>query len=70
MEAKAQLQSYPDYFDERDNREALREKVGMSIFRPRLSVVIGRSAEFQDEVIARVCKTEMPTSRSLPTMTS
>ena len=36
MEAKAQLQSYRDYFDERDNREALREKVGMSIFRPRL----------------------------------
>lgn len=50
MEARAQLLRYRDWFRSRSNRELLKPRVGMEIYEPRLAVVIGRSAEFVDEV--------------------
>ena len=49
IEARAQLQTYRDYFEERTNRESIRGILGMEIYRPHLSVVIGRASEFRDE---------------------
>lgn len=49
-EAKAQLTLYRDWFDDKYNREKLKDQVGMAIYRPQLSVVIGRSSEFRDEI--------------------
>lgn len=47
MEARSQLLEYRDWFEEKGNREKLVGKVSMEIFRPRLAVVIGRSADFK-----------------------
>lgn len=47
-EARAQLLEYRDWFEDRHNREKLKQQVGLEIFRPRLGVVIGSSAEFRD----------------------
>ena len=47
MEARSQLLEYRDWFEDKGNREKLIRKVNMEIFRPRLAVVIGRSADFR-----------------------
>ena len=47
-EARAQLLEYRDWFEERNNRERLKERLGMDIYRPHLGVVIGSSSEFRD----------------------
>ena len=47
MEARSQLLEYCDWFEEKVNRESLVAKVKMEIFRPRLAVVVGRSADFK-----------------------
>jgi hypothetical protein len=47
MEARSQLLEYKDWFEDKRNRERLIGKVKMEIFRPRLAVVIGRSADFR-----------------------
>jgi hypothetical protein len=49
LEARAQLLEYRNWFDESANRRKLIGAVGMSIYRPRLAVVIGRSSDFEDE---------------------
>lgn len=45
-EARAQLQEYRRWFEERQNRQRLRDRLGMEIYQPRLAVVIGRSSDF------------------------
>jgi hypothetical protein len=50
MEARSQLLTYKDWFDDRANRQKLKTILGMEIYRPRLMVVIGRASEFQDEI--------------------
>ncbi len=50
MEARAQLTTYRDWFDDKYNREKVKDKLGMSVFRPQLAVIIGRSSEFRDEL--------------------
>jgi len=47
-EAQAQLLEYRDWFEERGNRERLKERLGIEIYRPHLGVVIGSSLEFRD----------------------
>jgi hypothetical protein len=47
-EARAQLLEYRDWFEERGNRERLKERLGIEIYRPHLGVVIGSSVEFRD----------------------
>lgn len=48
LEARTQLLRYRDWFRSRENRMSLMSVVGMEIYEPRLSVIIGRSSEFQD----------------------
>jgi anti-sigma B factor antagonist len=40
--AIAQLRTYRDYFDDRKNRERISSRYGVKVYRPRMSVVIGR----------------------------
>jgi len=47
MEARSQLLEYQDWFEDKGNRKKLTGKMNMEIFRPRLAVVIGRSADFR-----------------------
>jgi hypothetical protein len=49
QEARAQLLTYRDWFRDKSNRERLRPQVGLTIYEPRLAVLIGRSSEFVDE---------------------
>jgi hypothetical protein len=49
-EAKAQLLEYRDWFEDIRNRERMRDRLGMTIYRPRIAVIVGRSQEFLDEV--------------------
>jgi hypothetical protein len=42
MEACAQLREYNAYFDEPDHRQAVQSKYGLSLYRPKMFVVIGR----------------------------
>ena len=48
-EARTQLLRYRDWFRVESNREHLKATVGMKIYEPHLSVIIGRSSEFVDE---------------------
>lgn len=50
MEAKAQLLTYKRWFEESDNRQHLKDVVGMEVYEPRLMVIIGRASDFRDEV--------------------
>lgn len=50
MEARAQLLRYRDWFESAENRQRLVPQFGMEVFRPRLAVVIGRSADFVDAI--------------------
>lgn len=43
FEAVAQLREYHDYFEDPNLREAVRNRYGITAFKPALSVVIGRS---------------------------
>ena len=44
-EARAQLLEYRDWFEDADNRAKLKDRFGVTVYRPRLGVVIGSSAE-------------------------
>ncbi|MCP4677928.1 MAG: DUF4263 domain-containing protein [Deltaproteobacteria bacterium] len=46
-EARAQLLEYRDWFEESSNRDKLKNRLGMEIYRPRLGVVIGSSTDFR-----------------------
>lgn len=45
LEACAQLREYSRYFDEEDNRNRVLEKYGLSSYKPKLIVIIGRRGQ-------------------------
>ena len=47
-EASAQLKTYRDYFDDSNQRKAIRERYGITAFRPKLAVIVGKAAEVDD----------------------
>lgn len=49
-EARAQLLEYRDWFEDGHNRQRLKDRLGMEVFRPRIGVVIGTNREFRDAV--------------------
>lgn len=51
-EAAAQLRTYHDYFDDKGRREAVKERYGITAYKPRLAVIVGRAAEV-DSVLYR-----------------
>ncbi len=49
-EARAQLLRYRDWFEDHDNREKVKEQVGIEVYRPRIGVIIGRRSAFRSEL--------------------
>jgi thioredoxin len=56
MEACAQLREYGSFFDEKVNRDRIFEKYGLTIYKPRMIVVIGRRSAVDPLVIRRIEK--------------
>jgi hypothetical protein len=50
-EGVAQLRMYARFFEEHENREYVRERLGFTAYRPRLVLIVGRSVELADETI-------------------
>jgi hypothetical protein len=50
MEGVAQLTTYRDWFDDRQHREQFRATYGLTAFRPRVVLVIGRRRSFEDDI--------------------
>jgi len=54
VEACAQLREYSAFFDDQSNRFAVQEKYGLTAYRPRLFVIIGRRAKADPLEVRRV----------------
>ncbi|MDQ1683637.1 MAG: glycine cleavage system protein [Frankiaceae bacterium] len=52
-DAVAQLRTYARYFEESENREYVRKTLGFSAMVPRLTLVIGRSIEVENNIDVR-----------------
>jgi len=59
-EARSQLLRYRDWFEQSSNREALKKRFGMNIYRPCLAVVIGRQADFTNEMERQTLSSQTP----------
>lgn len=59
LEAAAQLREYSNVLETRSNREKITNKYGLSIYKPRMIVVIGRKGNFDPLVIRRL-QTDLP----------
>jgi hypothetical protein len=46
-ESRSQLLEYRDWFEDSSNRQRLKDKLGMEVYRPRLGVIIGTAQEFR-----------------------
>lgn len=60
LEARSQLLNYKRWFQEQQNRKSLQEQIGLEIYEPHLSVIIGRSTEFSDCLNRQVLRSEHP----------
>lgn len=58
--ALAQLQAYERYFDEEENRRFLFDKHGFTAYKPRLSLIIGRSSAVPSAIVFRSVAAEYP----------
>jgi hypothetical protein len=59
-EALAQLNHYRDWFDDRSHREAFQEAHDLTVYRPRVAVVIGRAADFGSELERLSLESQLP----------
>lgn len=66
-EAVAQLDHYRDWFEDRTNREAFKRQYGLSPYRPKVVVVIGRQLNFYDDIQRIKLESELPAWVSLKT---
>ena len=60
MEARTQLLRYRDWFEDAARRQELSSVLGMEVFRPRLAVLIGRSADFHGDVDRQRLAADVP----------
>ena len=60
MEAVAQLTRYKDWFDDRSNRDSFRNRYGLTAYRPKVVVVIGRQISFEDDVKRLTIESQLP----------
>lgn len=59
LEAAAQLRTYSEYFDDPRNREKVRERYGLTAYRPRMFVILGRRGEV-DPLAIRAMEGDLP----------
>jgi hypothetical protein len=67
MEGVAQLMTYRDWFDDRRNRERFRSAYGLTAFRPRVVLVIGRRRSFYDDIERMRLESMLPSGVQLKT---
>lgn len=60
ISALSQLSTYRDYFDNPNNRKMFYEKYGFQAYKPKISVVIGRSQSFNSEIERRELEMLLP----------
>jgi hypothetical protein len=60
MEARAQLLEYREWFRTQENRRQLASVIGMEIYEPALTVIIGRASEFRDSLDRQKLKASLP----------
>lgn len=60
MEAVAQLEEYRSWFESPTNRAAFQDDHGLGAFRPRVVVIIGRTAAFGDPVARGTFENQLP----------
>lgn len=53
-EAIAQVSEYKEYFDNEDNRQEVKNKYGLSVFKPDIMVLIGRASNISKEDLIRI----------------
>lgn len=58
--ALAQLRAYEEYFDKEENRRRLLDRYGFTAYKPRLSLVIGRSSAISSPMVFRKVAAEYP----------
>ncbi|MDQ6949291.1 MAG: DUF4263 domain-containing protein [Actinomycetota bacterium] len=59
LDVSAQLRAYSDYFELPSNRQRIQDAYGLSIFRPRMIVVIGRRKDV-DPIALKRSESELP----------
>jgi hypothetical protein len=59
FEAVAQLREYSRYFDEQRNREYIKRQYGLTAFKPRMFLILGRSGDV-DPMIRRIAEQDVP----------
>jgi hypothetical protein len=57
---KSQLMNYADYFDNPENREKLRKITGIDCFKPRLTLLIGKKGNVNEELWNQIIAQERP----------
>ena len=58
--ALAQLRAYEEYFEREEHRRRLLDKYGFTAYKPRLSLVVGRSSAISSPLIFRKVTAEYP----------
>jgi hypothetical protein len=66
-EAIAQLDYYRNWFDDRGDSAAFRDRFGFSTYRPRVVVVIGRTQSYEDDIQRAQLESGLPGWVSLKT---
>jgi len=52
-EASSQLRTYRDYFEDPKQRDSVLKRFGITAYRPRLAVVVGKKVEIGDEILLK-----------------
>ncbi|HJX93900.1 MAG TPA: hypothetical protein VJ372_25615 [Pyrinomonadaceae bacterium] len=59
-EAAAQLREYGRYFEEEKNRKQILERYGLSAYKPKMLVIIGRRSSKVDPMEERGMQADLP----------
>jgi hypothetical protein len=60
MEAIAQLQHYREWFEDKGNRDKFRKRYGLTAFRPRVVLIMGRRESFYSEFERAKMESSLP----------
>jgi hypothetical protein len=67
QEGVAQLRTYRDYFEDKSNRLAFKDKYGLNAYRPKVVLIIGRKKSYYDDIQRIKLESDLPKWISLKT---
>lgn len=53
-EASAQLRTYRDYFDDKEQRQRIKQRYGVTAYRPKLAVIVGKTPDIDDVLYKQI----------------